>query len=145
MDKAQITPVEQGVGLLLVQLCRAHRNLVAGALEGLHVHVGQEHVVYRLAIEQGITQAQLAEALCVDASTVTKMLQRLERDGVVERRADPEDARVQRVYLTPNGTRLVQPVVDIWRGAEARLMAGMTEAEWVLARRLLLQMLSNLE
>jgi MarR family transcriptional regulator, organic hydroperoxide resistance regulator len=144
MDKAQITPVEQGVGLLLVQLCRAHRNLVAGALEGLHVHVGQEHVVYRLAIEQGITQAQLAEALCVDASTVTKMLQRLERDGVVERRADPEDARVQRVYLTPNGTRLVQPVVDIWRGAEARLMAGMTEAEWVLARRLLLQMLSNL-
>jgi MarR family transcriptional regulator, organic hydroperoxide resistance regulator len=144
MDKAQITPAEQGVGLLLVQLCRAHRNLVAGALEGLHVHVGQEHVVYRLAIEQGITQAQLAEALCVDASTVTKMLQRLERDGVVERRADPEDARVQRVYLTPNGTRLVQPVVDIWRGAEARLMAGMTEAEWVLARRLLLQMLSNL-
>jgi MarR family transcriptional regulator, organic hydroperoxide resistance regulator len=144
MDKAQITPVEQGVGLLLVQLCRAHRNFVAGALEGLHVHVGQEHVVYRLAIEQGITQAQLAEALCVDASTVTKMLQRLERDGVVERRADPEDARVQRVYLTPNGTRLVQPVVDIWRGAEARLMAGMTEAEWVLARRLLLQMLSNL-
>jgi DNA-binding MarR family transcriptional regulator len=144
MDKAQITPVEQGVGLLLVQLCRAHRNLVAGALEGLHVHVGQEHVVYRLAIEQGITQAQLADALCVDASTVTKMLQRLERDGVVERRADPEDARVQRVYLTPNGTRLVQPVVDIWRRAEARLMAGMTEAEWVLARRLLLQMLSNL-
>jgi MarR family transcriptional regulator, organic hydroperoxide resistance regulator len=144
MDKAQITPAEQGVGLLLVQLCRAHRNLVAGALEGLHVHVGQEHVVYRLAVEQGITQAQLAEALCVDASTVTKMLQRLERDGVVERRADPEDARVQRVYLTPNGTRLVQPVVDIWRGAEARLMAGMTEAEWVLARRLLLQMLSNL-
>jgi MarR family transcriptional regulator, organic hydroperoxide resistance regulator len=144
MDKAQITPVEQGVGLLLVQLCRAHRNLVAGALEGLHVHVGQEHVVYRLAVEQGITQAQLAEALCVDASTVTKMLQRLERDGVVERRADPDDARVQRVYLTPNGTRLVQPVVDIWRGAEARLMAGMTEAEWVLARRLLLQMLSNL-
>jgi DNA-binding MarR family transcriptional regulator len=139
-----MTDVEQGLGLLLVQLCRAHRNLVAGALEALHVHVGQEHAVYRLAIQQGLTQAQLAEALCVDASTVTKMLRRLERDGVVERRADPEDGRVQRVHLTADGTALVQPVVDIWRRAEARLLAGMTEAEQALLRRLLRQMLSNL-
>jgi len=115
-----MTDVEQGLGLLLVQLCRAHRNLVAGALEALHVHVGQEHAVYRLAIQQGLTQAQLAEALCVDASTVTKMLRRLERWS------------------------LVQPVVDIWRRAEARLLAGMTEAEQELLRRLLRQMLSNL-
>jgi MarR family transcriptional regulator, organic hydroperoxide resistance regulator len=138
-----VTGVESGVGLLLVQLCRAHRNLVAGALEALRVHVGQEHVVYRLAIQQGLTQAQLAEALCVDASTVTKMLHRLERDGVVERRADAADARVQRVYLTAGGAALVQPVLDIWRRAEARLLAGMTETERALLRRLLLQMLSN--
>jgi MarR family transcriptional regulator, organic hydroperoxide resistance regulator len=135
---------EQGVGLLLVQLCRAHRNLVASALEALHVHVGQEHIVYRLAIQHGMTQAQLAEALCVDASTVTKTLQRLERDGVVERRPDPVDARAQRVYLTPGGTQLVQPVIDIWSEAETRLQAGMTDAERALLRRLLQQMLSNL-
>jgi hypothetical protein len=51
----QVNPAatEQGLGLLLVQLCRAHRNLVASALEALNVHVGQEHVVYRLAIEHG--------------------------------------------------------------------------------------------
>ncbi|HEV8637252.1 MAG TPA: MarR family transcriptional regulator [Chloroflexota bacterium] len=127
-----------------MQICRAHRNLVADALEEIHVHVGQEHVVYRLAIREGMTQSQLAEALCVDPSTVTKMLLRLERDGVVERRPDAADARIQRVYLTPRGKTLVQSVIDIWSQAETRLVAGMTETEQALLRRLLLQVLSNL-
>jgi MarR family transcriptional regulator, organic hydroperoxide resistance regulator len=135
---------EHGIGLLLVQICRAHRNLVAAALEDISVHVGQEQVVYRLAIQEGITQAQLGEALCVDASTVTKMLLRLERDGVIERRPDAVDARISRVYLTPQGKALVQPIIDIWSQVEARLVGGLTETEQVLLRRLLLQLLSNL-
>jgi DNA-binding MarR family transcriptional regulator len=72
------------------------------------------------------------------------MPRRLERDAIVERQPDPADARVQRVYLTPGSKKLVQPVIDIWTEAEARLQTGMTEAERVLLRRLLQQMLSNL-
>src|SRR5712692_7639854 len=109
-----MTSFEQGIGLLLVQICRLQRNLVATALDEIHVHVGQEHLVYRLAIEEGVSQSQLADALCLDASTVTKMLLRLERDGIVERRPDAEDARISRVYLTDHGRALVQPVIDIW-------------------------------
>jgi DNA-binding MarR family transcriptional regulator len=132
------------VGLLLSQICRAHRNQVAAALDAISVYVGQDHVVYRLAVDEGITQAQLAEALCVDASTVTKTLIRLERDGVVERRDDAEDARVSRVYLAPKGRALVKPVVAIWNRAEERLMKGLSKAERALLRRLLRQVLANL-
>ncbi|MBI3971317.1 MAG: MarR family transcriptional regulator [Chloroflexi bacterium] len=142
--QTDLTGLEHGVGLLLVQICRAHRNLVAVALEAIRVHVGQEHVVYRLAIQEGTTQSGLAEALCVDASTVTKMVLRLERDGVVERRPDPADARLQRVYLTSRGKTLVQPVIDIWSQAEARLVAGMAETERAMLRRLLVSMVRNL-
>lgn len=139
-----MTVFEQGIGLLFVQICRLQRNLVASALDDIHVHVGQEHLVYRLAIEEGVSQAQLADALCLDASTVTKMLLRLERDGVVERRPDADDARISRVYLTPHGKTLVQPVIDVWSQMEARLVQGMTDTERVLLRRFLLQVLSNL-
>lgn len=132
------------MGLLLTQICRAHRNQVAAALDAISVYVGQDHVVYRLAVDEGITQAQLAEALCVDASTVTKTLLRLERDGVVERRADAEDARVSRVYLAPRGRALVKPVVEIWNQAEERLVKGLSKAERALLRRLLRQVLANL-
>src|SRR5262245_33051006 len=136
--------LEEGIGLLLGPVCRLQRHPVAGALDELQIHVGQEHLVYRLAIEEGVSQSQLADALCLDASTVTKMLLRLERDGVVERRPDASDARVSRVYLTPRGRALVQPVIDIWTGMEARLVQGMSDAERVLLRRFLLQVLSNL-
>ena len=135
---------EQGIGMLLVQIARVQRNLVAAALDDLHIHVGQEHLVYRLAIEEGVSQAQLADALCLDASTVTKMLLRLERDGVVERRPDADDARISRVYLTARGRALVKPVLDVWNEMEERLVQGMSEAERVLLRSLLLQVLSNL-
>jgi MarR family transcriptional regulator, organic hydroperoxide resistance regulator len=138
---ADVAPV---IGPLLVQICRAQRNLAAAALDALHIHVGQENLVYRLAAEEGVSQTQLAGTLCLDASTVTKMLLRLERDGIVERRPDAEDARILRVYLTPQGKALVQPVLDVWRQMEKRITQGMSEAELLLLRRLLLQIQSNL-
>jgi DNA-binding MarR family transcriptional regulator len=95
-------------------------------------------------LKRGVSQSQLAEQLCLDPSTITKMLLRLERDGVVERRPDELDARVSRVFLTDRGRMLVEPVVDIWSQTEARLVIGFTETEQVLLRRFLLQVLSNL-
>jgi DNA-binding MarR family transcriptional regulator len=139
-----VADVEPEIGPLLVQICRAQRNLAASALDALHIHVGQENLVYRLAAEEGVSQTQLAGTLCLDASTVTKMLLRLERDGVVERRSDAEDARILRVYLTPHGKALVQPVLDVWRQMEMRITQGMSDAELVLLRRLLLHIQSNL-
>ncbi len=136
--------MEPEIGPLLVQICRAQRTLAAAALDVIHMHVGQENLVYRLAAEEGVSQAQLAGVLCLDASTVTKMLLRLERDGVVERRPDADAARVSRVYLTPHGRALVEPVLDVWRQMEARITQGMSEAETLLLRRLLLQVLNNL-
>jgi MarR family transcriptional regulator, organic hydroperoxide resistance regulator len=136
--------MDQDFSGLLVQICRAQRNLAAAALDAIHMHVGQENLVYRLAAEEGVSQAQLAGALCLDASTVTKMLLRLERDGVVERRADAADARILRVYLTPHGKALVGPVLEVWRRMEERLTRGMSEAEILQLRRLLLHIQSNL-
>ena len=136
--------IEPDIGPLLVQVCRAQRNRAAAALDALDIHVGQENLVYRLAIEEGVSQTQLAGTLCLDTSTVTKMLARLERDGVIERRSDTEDARILRVYLTPHGKALVQPVLDVWRQMEERITYGMSEAEILLLRRLLLQIQSNL-
>ncbi len=136
--------VEPDIGPLLVQVCRAQRNRAAAALDALHIHVGQENLVYRLAVEEGVSQTQLAGALCLDASTVTKMLARLERDGVIERRSDAEDARILRVYLTAHGKALVQPVLDVWRQMEERITDGMSEAEILLLRRLLLHIQNNL-
>lgn len=132
------------LGFAIAQLCKAHRNRTDLALNKHGLHVGQEMILLRLWESEGLTQSQLAEQMGVEPPTVTKMLQRLEREGLVERRADREDARVSRVFLTEKGRRLREPVFCSWGEVEAQTVAGLTLEERLLARRLILKMLENL-
>jgi DNA-binding MarR family transcriptional regulator len=139
--------IEETVGFALAQLCKTHRYAVDGALrsiEDCELRVGQEMVLLQLWREDGITQSQLVERLMVEPPTVTKMLQRMEAEGLVERRADPDDARVSRVLLSERGRSLEAHVVALWRDVDEQATTGMTLEERLLLRRLLLQMQRNL-
>lgn len=129
---------------LLIQICRAHRYNAEIALNALGLHTGQEMILFQLWEEEGITPTQIAETLCVEPPTVTKMLQRLEKSGFVDRRPDPEDGRISRVYLTPEGKSLQIPVQQVWNRLEAQTIAGLSDMEQALLKRLLLQIQGNL-
>lgn len=101
-------------------------------------------ILFQLWEEEGITPTQIAETLCVEPPTVTKMLQRLEKSGFVDRRPDPEDGRISRVYLTPEGKSLQIPVQQVWNRLEAQTIAGLSDMEQALLKRLLLQIQGNL-
>ncbi len=66
----------------------------------------QAAVMSRLWMQDGLTQSQLQEQVGVDASTLTGLLQRMTKQGLVRRRRDPSDGRVLRVLLTPHGRDL---------------------------------------
>lgn len=136
--------ISNHIGFLFVQICRAHRQWVDTELNKLGVHVGQEMILLRLAAEDGIPQSSLVDHLCVEPPTITKMLQRMERSDLVERRSDPADARVSLVYLTVHGRSLITPILDIWERLESQILVDVTESERLLLRRLLLQVQTNL-
>lgn len=54
----------------------------------------------------GRSGAELGERLQLDSATITGVLDRLERAGLAERRADPRDRRVNRIALTAEGRAL---------------------------------------
>lgn len=60
----------------------------------------QWHLAAYLARNEGITQAGLADLLEVEPITVCRMVDRMEEGGWVERRSDPSDRRVRRLYMT---------------------------------------------
>lgn len=136
--------IQDYIGFQLLQIHKAHRQLAEEDLNKLGVHTGQEMILLQLWIEEGISQSQLAACMEVEPPTATKMLQRMERAGLIERRPDPEDARVSLVYLTERGRTLEQPVLDVWRQLEARTISGLSLTEQTLLRRLLLQVATNL-
>jgi DNA-binding MarR family transcriptional regulator len=56
----------------------------------------------------GPTMSELSRRLLVTKGNVTDLVTRLERRGLLERRADGRDARVQHVHLTPAGAKLIR-------------------------------------
>lgn len=141
MDQADI---KQRLSYLVARICHAHRNLVHSELSKLNLHVGQEMFLLRLWDQDGITLSEMAEGLCVQQATITRMLGRIESAGLVTRRKDPDDQRVSRIYLTETGRALLQPIAQMWTEVETQMLANFTLEERVLLRRLLLQLYSNL-
>ena len=137
-------PIGETTGYLLARACKAHRGRVGTALGEIGLHVGQEMVLSQLWRQDGLTPSELAGALGVEPPTVTNMLSRMQRAGLLERCRDPEDARCTRVVLTQKGRELRRPVEHRWATVEERTLAGITAEEEALLRRLLARVQSNL-
>ena len=68
----------------------------------------------------------------------------MERAGFVERRSDPDDERVSRVYLTGTGRAIQAEMQEIFRGLEQEALAGFSADEQMLLRQLLSKIRDNL-
>jgi DNA-binding MarR family transcriptional regulator len=94
---------------LWLRLLESH-NLVLGELRRKLADattMPRFDLLANLEREDGQTLAALSRRLLVTAGNLTGLVDRAERDGVVERRADPRDRRLSRVYLTPKGRELI--------------------------------------
>lgn len=135
---------DENIGVLLAHICRAQRTLAQAEFNKLGLHAGQERVLLCLTQHDSVGQSDLVTHLCVEPPTVTKMLQRMEKAGLIERHQDDEDGRASVVNITATGKALQQPILQVWNNLEAQMLASLTTTEQTLLRRLLMQVLSNL-
>jgi MarR family transcriptional regulator, organic hydroperoxide resistance regulator len=138
-------PIRESAGFTLAKVCRAYRGNVGELLAEVGLHVGQEMVMIELWEDDGLRGGELAERLGIEPPTVTKMLRRLEKCGLVERRPDPNDARSFRVYLTDEGRSLEEPVARCWDKVEEKTFAGMSVGERRTLHRLLTKVRANVD
>lgn len=136
--------ISDTVSYALAQACKAHRNLIATALDAHGLYPGQELLLLQLWEQEGLTHTELVERCRVEAPTVSKTLQRMEAQGIVQRRPDGRDARVSRVFLTDAGRNLRDPVEQAWQRVDELSVAGLTEQEQLILRRLLVALRANL-
>ena len=106
---------------------RVHDRLLRAS--GIRVDRAGVAVLYRLFEDDALRITDLAERLAVDAPTVTRKVQQLEREGLVVRRPDPLDGRVSRLSLTGEGQRTIRQVMTARREWLTRLLAGWDQAE----------------
>ncbi|HHW41325.1 MAG TPA: MarR family transcriptional regulator [Syntrophomonadaceae bacterium] len=132
------------VDFLLVQIIRLFQQRSHCLFGRIGIYPGQPPVLFRLWKQDGRTQKELAEKLLLKPATLTLILQRMERDGLVERRPDPADQRISRVYLTEKGKKLREPVEKAIKEREREILQGFTAEEKLLLRRFLIRVRDNL-
>jgi DNA-binding MarR family transcriptional regulator len=115
------TPDEQ-IGYLLKRLMHQFRHQVEEQLRrGCDMSLAHLVTLDQLQQEPGIAGARLARRLLVTAQTMTGLLRRLEQEGAIERRPDPQNRRADRWYLLPAG----QARLNSARAAGAPVMTRM--------------------
>jgi MarR family transcriptional regulator for hemolysin len=86
-------------------------------------------VLLRLERREGLKQSDLAEALDIQPITLTRLVDRLCDNGLIERRADPNDRRAKRLYLTAAARPLIDRIADRIEELSEIVLAGIEPAE----------------
>lgn len=103
-------------GFLLKEVTRRYVLRFEQRAQEISLNLPQCKVLVRLEKNEGVSQVRLAELADVDAMTMVRLLDRMEHDGLIERRPDPADRRARCLYLTAKA----KPRLDeIWRLSEA--------------------------
>jgi DNA-binding MarR family transcriptional regulator len=103
-------------------------------LRGFGLSTLQYAAMLLLDGSEGRRLTDMSELLQREKSTLTRIVDRLEQEGLVQRIADPHDRRAQRVLLTPSGAeRLAQARLAHRRSLEQRLSVLSTQEQKLLA------------
>ena len=93
----------------------------------------------------GRRMGDLSETTSIEVSTLTRLVDNMEKKGLVARRRDAADARVVALHVTPAGRRLTQRITPIAERYESVALAGFTAAEADILKAALRRLYRNME
>jgi DNA-binding MarR family transcriptional regulator len=131
-------------GFLLKDVSRRYVLRFEQRARAISLTLSQCKVLVRLERNEGVSQARLAELAELEPMAMVRILDRMEADGLLERRPDPADRRARRLYLT----RKAKPLLDrIWRVSEltrAETLEGISRQDREAFMALLERMHANI-
>lgn len=98
-----------------------------------------------LTREGGLKQRDLAERMFLEEATITRHLDRFEQSSLIERRPDPQDRRVSRLFITPSGQACYAELEEVRQRFEHMLLEGLDEQELEVLIQALKHLQANLD
>lgn len=133
------------LGRLIYVTTMALKNCLENRLKPYDLTAEQFQVMKSLVEESGIAQNRLCEAAAKSPGNITRILDRLEKKGCIERKGNPEDRRSSLVCLTGAGEELMDRVRLELAGFEAELTQGLSERQVLELKNGLRSIYSNIE
>ncbi len=104
---------DDSIGVLIMTAAKAIEK--TGTLDitnQLGLTGSQWRVIVALSVNEGMNQKEIAEMIFLETPTLVPVIDKMEKNGLLERRADPEDRRNNKIFLTKKSKALVEPVVN---------------------------------
>lgn len=133
------------INALLGKVTHMSYSVMFREAASLGIHPGQVPLCAYLYLHSGCRQKEIAEALRIKPSTVSVSIDRMEKNGLVEKKADRQNARVMKIYATEKLAECYRTLGQVLGEREKILTGGFTEEEKELLRSYLKRMIGNLE
>ena len=136
---------DKSVSGRLIYAARLLRTARAERLLGEGIYAGQDALLRESSRQDGQTMGALATALGVRPPTITKMVARMETQGLVRRAASQSDSRIAHVFLTEAGSQMLERVEQAWQSADGEAFGGLKDKELRRLRKILRKVCANLD
>lgn len=122
-------PPNASPGYLVNHLARLFAGALQSRIKPMGLSTGVFPVMLHLWQKDGITQRDLVGLVGVEQATMANTLARMERDGLIQRRPDPEDGRARRIWLTEQGKSLDEAATSAANEENLSVLAGLSQDE----------------
>jgi len=121
-------------GFLINDIARMTRSVFEREIEAakLTVTAAEARVLAHMARSGPSRQHHLADRLGMTPMSLTGFLDRLERDGLIAREADPKDRRAKIVTLTPRASETLSQIAQAGARAEEEISHGLCPNDWAI-------------
>ncbi|WP_323148709.1 MarR family transcriptional regulator [Pseudomonas oryzihabitans] len=143
-----MTPTDPHLfGRQIFHVSRAWRAELDRRLSHLGLSQARWQVLLNLARMKGVqpTQRELAQSISIEGPTLARLLDGLEKQGLVKRLAVTEDRRAKRIMLTQEAGPLIEKIETIAEALRKELLTGLDDAEIAICQQVHQRVLANLE
>ncbi|MSR12749.1 MAG: MarR family transcriptional regulator [Gammaproteobacteria bacterium] len=137
-------PFNTSFGFLVHDIARGMRWNFDRQSAGLGLTRAQWAVLAHLKRSDGVQQKTLAQLIDIKPITLARHIDRLEAEGWVERRDDPEDRRAKRVFLLPKATPMLESLRKLGQKVRKQALDGVSAQEEELVLSVLQRVRDNL-
>ncbi len=144
LPEISVYQLGESVGYLISRVKSTTSNLVTQrTMAELGITSQQASILFMVASGKCLLAAELAREYGIDASAVTRLVDRLEKRGLLTRVRSSEDRRVIRLALTAEGLSIARRLPAIFTSVMDSLLAGFTPEEAGFLKSMLRRVLLN--
>ena len=130
--------------MLINEISKLFNDRMRQKTEALGMAEGWRRMLFHLSRNDSLTQLELARRTHLSTPAISVTLQKMEAEGLVDRKADPNDQRAIQVQLTEAGREADRKVRCAIRETEQEMLEGIDPDELLAVRPVLEKMFYNL-